>query len=308
MNFTRSLSIVTAIAIGGLAAGGTASAAVVTLLNGTTTTALNASGSYGSSWTAPVVTTGAGDEAFGKDGYVVFATSPTGTASGSYDYSGDSKYATALDPLTLNNVTGQPGGATTTTLSSIPSYLTLADPSMQSQWDSGYGYNSVYARDGSTGGTVEYGVAYGKTVAYNTPESLLTMTVGSNAPKNLYVGILEDQNLDSPSQVTISDSNGGSATASPQIYFPKFLPNGENTWYFFDVSGAQAGDVLTLTVAQYNTGANYAQHPTISGLTFDSTDPIATPEPASLALFGLGGLGALMLGRRGLRACGAARS
>ncbi len=280
-------------------AAGTASAAGVTLLNGTTTTAVNGSGSYGTTWTAPVITTGAGDKAFGADGYLMYATSAAGTASGSYDYNGDPNYAGALDPMSLTNVTGYPNGVVTNTLLKVPSYLTISDTAMNNQWDSGFGYSAIYARDGSASNTVELGVAYGPTpAAYNTPESLVTMTVGAGAPSNLYIGVLEDQNLDSPSQITISDSNGGTATANPQIYFPTTLSGGQNTWYFFDVSGAQAGDVLTLSVAQYNTGASYADHGTVSGLTFDSVNPLATtPEPATLGLFAIGGM-SLMLFRR----------
>lgn len=286
-------------AAGLIASAGLASAANVTLLNGTTTTAVNSSGNYGTVWTAPVITTGSGDHAFGQNGYLFYATTPSGSSSGSYDYSGDTKYTAALDPMTLNGVTGQPGGVVTTTLLNTPSYLTLSDTAMNSQWSSGYGYNNIYARDGSAGNIVQSGTAYGpNTTTYNTPEQLVTMTVGSNAPKNLYIGVLEDHYYDSPSQVTISDSAGGSATANPEIYYPLTLTAGENTWYFFDVANAMPGDVISLTVAQYNTGQQYVQHPTVSGLTFDSTNPVSTPEPASLGLFALGGLGMLLLGRK----------
>ena len=290
-------------AAGLIASAGLASAANVTLLNGTTTTAVNSSGNYGTVWTAPVITTGAGDQTFGQNGYLFYATTPSGSSSGSYDYSGDTHYTAALDPMALNDVTGYPGATApattppTTTLLQTPSYLTLSDTAMNSQWSSGYGYNNIYARDGLAGNTVQSGTAYGpNTTTYNTPEQLVTMTVGSNAPKNLYIGVLEDHYYDSPSQVTISDSAGGSATANPEIYYPLTLATGENTWYFFDVANAQSGDVISLTVAQYNTGQQYVQHPTVSGLTFDSTNPV--PEPASLGLFALGGLGMLLLGRK----------
>ena len=303
-----SLSKRSAIVLAGGAAGmilsaGVASAATVSLMNGTTTTPTNSSGNYGTTWTAPVITTGAGDRAFGNDGYLMYATTPTGTASGSYDYNGDPNYATALDPMTLTNVTGLPGKGTTNTLLKAPGYLSLSDSAMNSQWDSGYGYGTIYARDGSVSNTVELGVAYGPTpTAYNTPEALVTMTVGAGAPKNLYIGVLEDQYLDSPSQITISDSNGGSATANPEIYFPTTLSGGQNTWYFFNVAGAQAGDVLTLSVAQYNTGASYADHGTVSGLTFDSTNPLAsTPEPATLGLLAIGGMSVMLLRRKPAR-------
>ncbi len=302
-------------AAGLIASAGLASAANITLLNGTTTTAVfPSSASYGTTWAQPVLTTGAQDAAYGADGYVMYATSPSGSSygggNGSYYYPGDAKYPTGTptDPLNVTNEQGFSNGGQihptiVNTLSKIPSYLTYSDASYLTSWDAGYGYGNVYARDGSAANTVEYGVASPSNgIAYNTLTKMATMTVGAGAPKNLYIGVLSDQAVDSSSQIQISDGtasvtamlqNYGSGTPENTSAFP-----GQNTWYFFDVANAQSGDVITLSMAQYNTGASYAMHPTLAGLTFDSTNPIATPEPASLGLFALGGLGMLLIGRK----------
>ena len=314
-SFGKISAVLLGSAAGLIGSAGLAPAANVTLLNGTTTTAVfPSSASYGTTWTAPVLTTGAEDAAYGADGYVMYATTPSGSSyfsgNGSYYYAGDTSYppGTPTDPLNLNNTQGhgqasQTHPALVSTLSKIPSYLTYSDASYLTSWKAGYGnYPNIYARDGSGNGTVESGWA-GVTngVAYNTLKEMVKMTVGAGAPSNIYIGVLEQQGRDSPSQIKISDG-ASSATALPQNYYSSSAEAfpGQATWYFFDVANAQTGDTIMLSQAQYNTGASWAEAPTVSGLTFDSTNPIATPEPASLGLFALGGLGMLLLGRKRL--------
>lgn len=297
----RMLPLVSLAACLTLGIAGVASATTITVVNGTTSTILNPTQQSSQAgalatqtvFTAPYVTTGAQDSSFGQDGYVMMATSPTGITSGVY---------VGVDPMTNPSIPAGTSGNTGTfainTLIKQPSYLTVSDSGYVTGLTAGYGYPTVYARDGSAANTVQAGVAIGANESYGTPATLAKMSIGSNVPSNIYVGVLAGQYFDSPSAITLTDTtSGASATATPQIYYTN-ITAGAN-WFFFDISGAQTGDVLQLSEAQYNTGASYDQHPSLYGLTFDSTNPLSSvPEPttAAITLAGIGG--AFLMARR----------
>lgn len=276
--FTRSvLPAASLAACVALAVGGTVSAATLSVVNGTTSRILNPTqqssqaGSLGtqSVFTAPYVTTGSQDRAFGRDGYIIMATSPIGTTSGVYVSANPMAH-----PLIPAGKSGNTSSFAVSTLIKQPSYLTVSVRGYVSGLTAGYGYPTVYARDGSANKTVQAGVAIGANEPYGTAATMARMTIGAGAPANIYVGVLAGQYYDSPSAIILTDTtSGGSATATPQIYYTN--PTAGANWFFFDVKGAHGGDILKLSEAQYNTNFASDKHPTLYGVTFDSTNPLA---------------------------------
>lgn len=135
--------------------------------------------------------------------------------------------------------------------------------------------------------------------------TLLTVTLGAGTPGNFQFGIFDEADAAgrnnggavnllsgsvpmnssgglSPDSVTVLASTGDTSTSS-DIY----------GYYLFNITGAAAGDSFTYadTVSTTRGSAAYWGVNT-AGVT------IATPEPASLALLGIGALGTLAAGRR----------
>jgi len=122
---------------------------------------------------------------------------------------------------------------------------------------------------------------------------LVSFTFGAGAPTQLTLGVLVGVNevggsstiVDVPNAILLSDDGG---TTSVKI--TTVTPAGNQAdFYFFNVTGITDGTVLTVLAEAIDDTSGNRFNP-INGVVFSTI-----PEPASLALMGLGGL--LMLGR-----------
>jgi hypothetical protein len=280
--------------------GAAVAAGSVIVINGKTRTILNPrqqaaqAGALASRtvFTKPFITTGSQDRAFGHDGYIIVGTSPSGTHSGVWVSANplNHRYIPAGQTSSESMYIGpSPLKYSLKTLVHMPNYLTVSVHGYINGLTAGYNYPSVYARDGSINHVRESGIgSRGGAIPFGTPTTMATLSLIRKPPENLYVGVMAGQYFDSLSAITLVNTRSGqSATTVPQIYYPKTLPGG--LWYFFDVAGAKAGDVLKLIETQYNTSASDDEHPGLVALTFDSVNPLnpdAPPlyTPASKAL------------------------
>jgi hypothetical protein len=121
---------------------------------------------------------------------------------------------------------------------------------------------------------------------YTTVETLATITLAGSVPSAFQLGLLDDNttNSGSDTELTVTDTQGGASPTSLDS-----SGGNKNNFYLFDVNGATAGDVITITgTAAYN-GSNTA----LGGIAFD-----VVPEPAALSLLGISAMGLLVRRRR----------
>ena len=302
----------------GLACGaGIASAASITLVN---TTVSNAT--LGQTVASPMGSNASvvGSAGYGATGYIMFGTDVPSTVT--YGYTETGTAPTAVDVNYSYNsgniatVESLPTWLTTTTTSGTNANIAM-DPGLNSAdyfTAAAYGYpvmsvlgepfagsypttlpttSTNYAAAGSplqTGEGGENGTTLG------TLYKLFDITLGSGAPSTFKLGVIAPQGYDALSQLQVSD---GSASTSVNID-----PAQNLGFYFFNVTGAQAGDTLVVSAATsptvaggYFTHNPYGTSTDLVGMTFDAPTA-STPEPASLGLLALGGLGMLLIGRK----------
>ena len=302
--------------LAGLAcSGGLAGAATISLANGTTNNAtLNETVATPMGSNSSVV----GSSGYGATGYIMFGTdvpsnvtygyNETGTAPTAVDvnYSYNTGNIATIESLPSWLTTTTTTGTTTSTSANI-----AMDPSLNSAnyfTAAAYGYPAMSVSgqplpgsyptnngvpSGSPLQTGEGGVN-GTTVG--TLYKLFDITLGAGAPSNFKLGIISPQGYDALSQIQVAD---GSASTSVNID-----PAQNLGFYFFNIAGAQAGDTLVISAATsptvaggYFTHNPYGTSTDLVGMTFDATT-VSVPDPASLGLLALGGLGMLLIGRK----------
>jgi len=117
------------------------------------------------------------------------------------------------------------------------------------------------------------GIAY----QYQNTANIAILTLQNSVPAAFRVGILTnntDNDLNLASSITVSSDNSVTTTT--------VLRHGSNDFYFFDVLGGQAGNHITITMAQSGGAAI-----PLGGLTFET---IPEPSTALLLLSGVVGL------------------
>lgn len=178
-----------------------------------------------------------------------------------------------------NNVYGSDGYVLTGGAGSIvnPSYATVLRLSTLTFPGNG-GYTLI---DNPLGpGSISTGVWYSTGSITLQEQNLAQITVTSAG--SFRVGILTD-NADfadiSPFGLHILQTSGGSGDSG--LIGAYLEPNRDSDWYFFDIVGAQIGDVFVISGTNTRLGSGPQDSNGIGALTFDRL--LAVPEPATYA-------------------------
>lgn len=182
-------------------------------------------------------------------------------------------------PTTFSGGQGTDSGAflTGTRLSSFPSYVASVTANGAGSSFS----SSQYARvNNPVGGQVYTGFTY----RYSTPnveQNLLRITVGSSVPSTFYVGVmtnLDNNVVDFPDAFRLLQSGGGSGNSG--LFNTSGPIDGGLDAYFFQVSGATAGDLIDLSLVGHVAGVTDNKvHLGTPGLLFSTAAPVATGVP-----------------------------
>ncbi len=295
---------------------GVANAASVSLVNSTTTnTTLNETVAVPIGSNASII----GSAGYGAAGYVFFGTDVPSNVT--YGYTETGTAPTAVD-VNYSYDTGN-----IATLQSLPSWLTTTtstgtvgnismDPGLTAAnyfTAAAYGYPAIsiigqpaagsYPTNQTppitTGSLLQSGEGGVNGTTVGTLYKLFDIALGAGTPSDFRLGLMTPQGYDASSQLQVSD---GSASASVNID-----PAQNLGYYIFNISGAVAGDTLVISAATsptvaggYFTHNPYGTSTDLVGMTFD-VPATSTPEPASVAFAGIGGIAALMLVRRSRR-------
>jgi hypothetical protein len=143
-------------------------------------------------------------------------------------------------------------------------------------------------------GTIATGVVYQFNSTGNT--NLLTITLGAGTPSSFILSTLVDNgsgnSANDDDAVTVTPS-GSSPAVTESIAGTNGGTTKSNDFYSFLITNAASGDTITIgTTPNASDGATTAL---LGGVAFE-----ATPEPCSIAVISLGGLG-LLLRRRARR-------
>jgi len=260
---------------------------------------------------AQTITTGLGpvtvgnsfQTSYGKDGYVLLATTPAGT---NYKYQlgvtsgdlGNSSFVSnsVADPLTAAGTPTKDSMNKTivnavpySPLGMFPSYVMVTDSAIvvpagtpgavNTFIEAGNNYDSITP-------TLEAG--FGGTLNTGSNLNVLQFTLtGSNVPTTFTFGVLADFNgpntgplrlpafLNTPGSFQLSGPGGSVASYTDN--------GGADNEYLFTINKAAAGQVYTLAMTA-NPGSGTA---VASGYTFDSPAPAAVPEASTTISFGL---------------------
>ena len=205
-----------------------------------------------------------GDNCYGTIGYVAYATDTIPNGNGGQWYN-------PADPMYASNGTIQ-------TLRSVPTFLTVTSVMASPLWAASYGYPAIddpSAPIGPAVADVECGLAAAMNGGWNVLRNMVSLTIKPGYDgKTFRLGVMADGS-DLASTIRLDQTVGGTATATINGTSVEGVPD----MYFFDVVGAQAGDVFTLLVAKPYVGN---PHPDFNALSFD-----VVPEAGTLSLLGL---------------------
>ena len=201
------------------------------------------------------------------------ATGPVTYGTAGYDL-----YATSLDGEPTS--TG-PDPFGPIRLMSLPSYIT----SVTSAGANAYYRSNTYGEivNPHTGTMVHSGISMNHSPS-SLEKDLLKVNIGAGAPSVFYIGYLTDNGdgpWDYPDALRFRQTGGTKAGDSGLIPTVQDANQGIDI-YFFQVSGAQAGDVITTSGFETLGGVDY-RNLTAGGLLFAQN----IPEPMSLSLLGL---------------------
>ncbi len=167
-----------------------------------------------------------GNNLYGEDGYIWFATSAPGATGG---------YQQWVNPFTSTH-------SKANTLRSLPSWLTVSSVIANPSTAGDYGYTTLDDPSAS-GASLEAGLGILRnTTASSAFQDYATFTVGSGVPAGGFrLGVVSGISANEPAQVEVSVMGGSSATQT--LNTPWLL----RAW-FFDVRGAKQGDVVRVRV------------------------------------------------------------
>ncbi len=255
--------------------------------------------------------------AFGKDGFVLLATTPAGTngktanppsTTGDLSNANFTSNAGSNDPLTATGTPTTDGQGRTIVNpftygpnGTAPSYATLTDKgivgAVNNFIEAGNNYDSITPTlEAGFGGTLNAGNGPGAGGAFN----VLQFTLTGNVPAVITFGVLSDFTgpntgplrtppaVNTPTFINLSGPNGSFATVNDSF-------TARDNDYLFTITGAAAGQTYTLGL-----GAPAGRTAVFSGVTFDSV-PMVSPEPSSFVALGLGVLGLAGLGLKARR-------
>lgn len=180
-------------------------------------------------------------------------------------------------------------------LNTVPSQYSISTSGSQQANDNTYAPITVNGKSYTTG--VLYTTTSGSTAATLATITLdgTTGAVTGTPVPSFTLGVLADNagnsTANNMASVTVTGANSvktfvaGNGTPGGAL-------NNHDDFYFFNVTNAVVGDTITVAATTTPTGSNN----NIGGLTFDTSSPV--PEPATLGMLALGGIGVLAKKRR----------
>lgn len=207
-----------------------------------------------------------GNNVYGTDGYILFDTRDN---NGAFN-----------DPLTAGN-----GVASTPSYTADVVYSAVLTGG---QFAYSSSFNGAEDIDNPAGaGVVNLGYAGIRDNSTNAipVQSLFTYTMNRNmgVGEVIRMGVMADS-LNDNNVVGVAGGLEVTAAATTVAATLVGVDDGNTDMYFFDLTGLNNGDQIVISGGYTNVGGSIAAA-TIGGVTFDSI-----PEPASIALFGFGGL------------------
>lgn len=232
-----------------------------------------------------------GLDTYGNDGYVIFGADDT-SAANQFGEPWPTNFAASND----NGTTVYQDAAFA---SGLPGYVSSLVPGADF---STANWGTIYAAGddprlpaAATVADTYLGAIAGPTDQAVGAQNLLTsFTLDSDVPNSIRLGVLFGNINDffTPTDISIVENGGsGSATISGIS-----MSGSQADWAFFDITGAQVGDVFDIYATVRDRPGSTNDRVAIGGLVFDSVQ--AVPEPSAFGLAFLGLISLAFFGRR----------